>query len=327
MMFAALILPLAAFFFAETETVRISGSSTAAPILSEAADDAGLEGGVIVQSTGTVEGIEELCRHGTASIIGASRRMNEAERSLCHQYGHRQLAEIEIGLSGIILAQSGRGRGLPLDLRDLYLAAAAYVPDDDSCVLVPNPNNRWRDLDPSMPDRPIRFFGPPASSGTRQVFIDRALAEGARQIDCLAELERQDPAAFERAIVPRHDEAWLDAGENEDAIAAALHGVHDAIGIFGLPSFERTQGLNALPLEGVVPSRGTILSGAYPLSHPLYLYADPEALAEPSVRRLVRELAPQGTAGGVKVYTTGSRADLEGEGPEIRRGRRVYSTP
>ncbi|GGY54572.1 hypothetical protein GCM10007148_25300 [Parvularcula lutaonensis] len=324
-MLSALTLPLALIFAA---TAAATGQAPQASMAVEERTrptSRTLEEAFSMAATDQV--FDTLCHYQTSPVIGTSRRLSTLQMERCAAFGRRTLAEIDVGLSAIVLAQSRRGRGLSLDLRDLFLASAAYVPEDDNCILVPNPNESWQDVNPNLPDRPIRIFGPPTGSGARQIFVDRALAEGARQIDCLAELERRDPAAFERAIMPRRDEAWLDAGQNEDAVAAALRGVRDAVGVLGFPGFERSHGLRALSLEGVVPSRGTIRSSAYPLSHPLFLYADAEALEDPSVQRLVRALSPQGVPGGVKVYTAGARSDQQADGPVIRNGRRVYTTP
>ncbi|MEM7517379.1 MAG: substrate-binding domain-containing protein, partial [Planctomycetota bacterium] len=246
-------------------------------------------------------------------VVGTSSQMSEADIERCEARGITQVTEVSLGYGGIILANGGRrgfggGRrgGFGLDLIELYLAAAAYVPENDACVLVPNPNTDWSDLDGDLPNAPIRIFGPPVRSVNRSLFIDRALAEGARQIDCLAELERRDPAAFERAVMPRHDEVWLDAGENDDAIAAALPFARNAIGVIGWDTFRRTPSLNAVPLGGIVPNQGAFLSGQYPLVRPLYLYVTPGALAEPSVSRLVTRLAAGDNAPSAKVYSTAS---------------------
>ncbi|NNU16668.1 hypothetical protein HK107_10080 [Parvularcula sp. ZS-1/3] len=285
------------------QELRISGSSTAAPLIADAMLEEALDG-VDLDPTGTLEGFRELCDERSAGVIGASRKINEMEIDLCARNGMGDLLEIPIGMDGLVVATGRRMRGFQVDLLELYLAAAAQIPLDETCVLVPNPNTSWRDVDPSNPNRPIRIFGPPASSATRGIFIDRALARGARQIDCLEELERQDPAAFERAIMPRHDRVWLDAGENDEAIAFALSRVDDAVGIFGWRAFQGQPGLHALPIAGVAPNERSILDRSYPLSRPLFVYASPEAMREPSVRRLVKRLGASEEAARVRVYGT-----------------------
>lgn len=306
---------------------RITGSSTAAPIIAEAVELAGADD-ISVVPTGTVRGFQELCREMTVAAIGASRPVTDAELAECAAHGIDRLVEIPIALDGIVLAEhAGRSR-LGVDLRELYLAAALQVPvDEERCVLVPNPNRTWSDINRALPNRPIKFYGPPASSGTRAMFIDLALVEGARQIACLEELERQDPEAFERAVIPRHDEIWLDAGENDQAVAAALLYAREAIGIIGWSSFANAEGLRAVPLGGVFPSLEAIRRGVYPLSRPLYVYVTPGALSEPSVRRLVSTLSDRNGSGEAKVYTTGNAAGSDAGLTTTVDGKRVYRTP
>lgn len=308
---------------ASAQEFRISGSSTAAPLIADAIGDQALDG-VDLDPTGTLEGFRELCDERSASLVGASRKINDMEIDLCARNGMGDLLEIPIGMDGLVVATGRRMRGFQVDFLELYLAAAAQVPLDETCVLVPNPNMTWRDVNPDNADRPIRIFGPPASSATRGFFIDRALARGARQIDCLEELERQNPAAFERAIMPRHDRVWLDAGENDDAIAFALSRVDDAVGIFGWRAFQGQTGLQALPLEGIVPTERSILDGSYPLTRPLFVYTSPEAIKEPSVRRLVTRLGTTDQEIGVRVYGTQGAGGKAKPISKVTEKKRVY---
>lgn len=310
----------------EAEGVRISGSSTAAPVIADTVSGLGFDDFDIVP-TGTVRGFEELCMEGSVPMIGASRRISPAELETCSEYGINELYEVNLGLDGIILAQGGRGGPYAVELRELFLAAATMIPGDETCVLVPNPNESWNEINKDLPNRKVRIYGPPASSGTRDVFVERALAEGARQVDCLAELERRDPAAFERAIMPRHDEVWLDAGENDEAIAIALRHVNNAIGIFGWRSYDQRLGLRALQLDGVVPNEETIASGAYPLSRPLFLYASPEALRDPDARQLITTFSAATSDGNIRRYTTGTGAITEVGETDLAPGKRVYRSP
>lgn len=304
----------------------VSPGMAGAAEVEEALGEAELLGGNF-RSAETDAAFDALCANPSTSIIGSSRPISAAELGLCSRRGTERLLEFPLGAEGLVLAAAGRRGEFGMDLQELFLAAAFLVPADDACTLVPNPYTQWSDINPTLPRRPIRLYGPPAGSRTRDIFVDRALAEGARQIDCLEELERRDPRAFERAIMPRTDHAWLDAGENDDAIAAALGYVHDAVGILDWQSFQRVEGLRALPLNGVVPDESTIGAGSYPLSRPLYLYARPEALNEPSVRRLLSVLEIDPASPQVRRYSTGE--DTISTVESLQDGRRVrrYETP
>ncbi|MEO1658292.1 MAG: substrate-binding domain-containing protein [Pseudomonadota bacterium] len=284
--------------------LRVAGSSTVAPLIAEAASN-GYLNDVIVAPTGTVRGFEELCSEAAVSLIGASRRLTPEEADVCAEHGVNELVEVMIDTDGIVLAQSSRRGAKELTLQQLYLAAGAMVPRGDECSLEANHANTWRDVDRSLPARTIRFFGPPVSSGTRDMFIRLGIAAGARTIPCLARLEEDDPELFLQATMPRHGDAWVDAGENDEATAVALTYVRDAVGIFGVRSFEGAGGLDAVYLEGVEPTRDAVASGTYPLSRPLFLYLTADALDRSSARLLVYELEKmRGEALRVKVHLT-----------------------
>lgn len=320
-----LLLILGADGIAADEPLRISGSPAIAPVLDDIVAEAGLED-VVISPRGTVRGFEELCREGSVGVIGTTRAFSAGELATCAAAGIDQLTEMTMAMDGIVLAQSDRQRPFALELRELFLASATLVPDDDRCILMPNPNESWDDVDADLPSRPIRIYGPPSTSGTRSMFVEMAIAEGARQIECLAELERRDPAAFERAIMPRRDEVWLDAGDSDAALAMALRSARDAVGIFGWQSFEDTQGLSALPLEGIAPDRRSILMGRYPLGRPLFLYVTPEALTEPRVRSLVTRLPGPAEGRPVRRYSTSSGEAITTVGEGATSRVRVYRT-
>ena len=248
--------------------------------------------------------IGDLCEADGPDLFGTSQRLTDPEVLACLNQAHNAFREVPLGLTALVLASAEGDAPLNMDLRELYLASAFLVPANDKCKLVRNPHKTWQDINPALPDRPIRIYGPRARSGAQSIFFDRALLEGARRIDCLEELERRDPEAFARAIMTREDEAWLESSDNDESLIAALHENTGAIGIFGWDSFSQTQGLAALSLSGIVPNEVTFSDGTYPLVSPLYLYASPQALQLPSVRRLLSRLEVSEAAAQVRRYTT-----------------------
>ncbi|MEM1380263.1 MAG: substrate-binding domain-containing protein [Pseudomonadota bacterium] len=292
--------------------------------------------GLRVQAGGVDPLIADLCSDASVTMVETGRRITEAELGACLSRGVGRISEIPLGIEALILAQAGNvaddmegmeGLGFGLDLRELFLASALLIPEDDACTLVPNPHTRWSDVRTGLPDRPIRIFGPGPGERARQQFIDRALIEGARQIDCLAELERRDPAAFVRATLPRGDEVWLEIDGTGANLAGVLARSRGAIGIVGWQQFNTQPGLRALALGGVVPNQTTLGLGRYPLSQARYLYTTPEGLQDPSVQRLLVEGTRPGTTRPVRHYGTGNGAPVS-EIVETSRSRvRVYRAP
>ena len=263
--------------------LRVTGSSTVTPYALVATSLAA-GGDVFVEATGTGAGLAALCGAEAAPLAGASRPIAAAELDGCAAFGIATVIEAEIGLGAISLVQSASSGPLALTLTDLYLASAARVPDA-GCRLVPNKARRWSDVREELPDRPIRLYGPPATSGTRDVLSDQGLAVGARRLPCLAALEARDADAFAEALGLRRDGAWIDGGESDGALAYALTRLPDAVGLVGRVHALAQEGLAQLSVDGVSATSETIADGTYPLARPLYLYTTADALtADPRVR-------------------------------------------
>ncbi|WP_051881581.1 substrate-binding domain-containing protein [Parvularcula oceani] len=262
--------------------LTVTGSSTVAPYALAVAAQAPA-GDVLVEQSGTAAGIAALCRAegAAADLAGASRPIREAELAACHAAGVATIVEVELGLDGIVLAQAETASDLRLSPRDLFLAIARSVPaGGESCRLVSNRTMRWQDVRPDLPDRPILIYGPPTSSGTRDMIIELAVKEGARSLPCMAQLEDREPEAFEAAVDPRTDGPWIDAGESDGAIAYTLTRTPDAIGIFGMDHAKKQEGLVTLSFGGVHPTPSTISTGRYRLTRPLFLYTTARTLTQ-----------------------------------------------
>lgn len=261
----------------------------------------------LVGGAASERALDILCGGETqGAVVSTNRAIRADELTHCAGNGLTQMEEVLLGNNGLVLAQRSRGGALSVELRELFLASAALVPEDDTCVLVPNMNRSWSDIDPRLPRRDIRIYGPNVGSAERAIFVERVMTEGARQIDCLAELERRDPAAFVRAIMPRHDEVWLDAGDDPQTLEATLHHSRHAIGVFGWSRFQQLNGLDAVRLGGVDPSERSMNSGRYPLSQPVYLYATASSMAQPQVQRLVRQLTGPTDKPRVRMFGAGA---------------------
>ena len=264
--------------------IRVVGSSTVFPFTAAVAErfvgtfpDAPAP---VVESTGTGGGMRLFCAGIGAAhpdLEDASRRMEPAEYRQCAANGAGRLMEVEIGRDGVAFVRSRRGADLPLTAALLYRALAA-APGGR-----PNAARSWRDLDPALPPTPIRVFGPPATSGTRDVLVGQVLRRGC----VLVEQGARDCTRL------RDDGAYIDAGENDNVVVAKLRADPTAIGILGYGYLrENRDTIAGLTVDGVPPTAQTIASGRYPVSRPLYLYVKVDHLAAvPRLRDLLRVYA------------------------------------
>ncbi len=275
------------------DPVRIVGSSTIFPFAALVAETYSERTGtpVVVEQTGSGGGHKLFCS-GDPSIDAttSSRRRKAEEAEQCEANGVSPVIELRLGYDGIVLAR-GVGEGtLPLDAlvldeAVLYRALARELPRSGTdCTAVANPYARWSEIDPALPDIEIEVYGPPPTSGTRDAFVETAMEEGARRLPCLAEMERRTPNLFRiRAQQIREDGAWIDTGENDNALIRTLSDSPDALGVFGFSFLDQNRDkVRAVPIGGVEPSLETIRSKAYPVVRDLYLYV--RSGAEPSTR-------------------------------------------
>jgi len=269
----------------QRQHILIVGSSTAYPIVAAAAETISRNGGLstapVVESTGSGGGIKLFCAGvglDTPDIVMASRSMKDSERASCVQHHVNDIREIKIGYDGIVIASAKDAPAFALSRRDLYLALAREVPAaTDPGRLVMNPYDNWREINPALPDMPIRVLGPPPTSGTRDILVETLLQSVCLQVPVLQAMHAKDPAEFaQHCHALREDGAYINAGENDARLVRKLLSDPGALGIFGYNFLDRNRDrLQAATIDGIAPEFDMIESAVYPLSRPLYIYVKP----------------------------------------------------
>ena len=261
--------------------ILIVGSSTAYPIIAAAAERISRQSHVttpVVEATGTGGGIKLFCNGiglNTPDIAMASRRMKDSERAACAGNHVQDIREIKIGYDGIVIANSRDAPRFRLSSDDLYRALAREVPSPSQPErLIANPYRSWREVNPDLPDLPIRILGPPPTSGTRDILAERLLQSVCLESSPLRVMFDSDQAQFrQHCHALREDGAFVNAGENDARLVRKLFGDPDALGIFGYNFLDRNRDrLQAASIDGIEPEFELIESGSYPLSRPLFLY-------------------------------------------------------
>jgi phosphate transport system substrate-binding protein len=265
----------------QRQHILIVGSSTTYPIIAAAGEyfsrrhpgDA-----PVIESTGSGGGIKLFCNGlglATPDITMTSRPMKSSERQRCLRNQVTDIREIMIGYDGIVLANSKLAPEFELTRQDLFLAIAREVPDpQDPTRLIANPYQSWQQLNPELPDLQIRVLGPPPTSGTRDILLERLLEPACRQVPALQLLFLQSPDSFlQHCHALREDGAFVNAGENDARLVRKLVNDPVALGIFGYNFLDRNRHkLQAATIDGVEPAFELIENGVYPLSRPLFLY-------------------------------------------------------
>jgi phosphate transport system substrate-binding protein len=277
--------------------IRAVGSSTVYPFAKAVAERmarANPKAGVpIIESTGTGAGMKLFCAgvgERFPDIANASRRIKASETKLCAANGVKQITEIQIGMDGLALAMGKGGALSNLSQRDIYLALAKTP------FGKPNRSKTWRDVNGKLPAVPIRVYGPPPTSGTRDALAELMLTPPCEANAGMAALKKSDEARFKAICTGiREDGAFVQAGENDNLIVQKIAATPGAVGIFGYSYLEENPGkLKGIAINGVMPTYDSIASFKYPGARPLYIYVkNAHAKAIPSIRAFVAEFTKE----------------------------------
>ena len=233
-----------------TENVVVAGSSTVFPVTERMADlfnQDGFAGTITVDSIGSGGGFERFCVNAETDISNASRPIQAEEVEACLANG-RQPAEFFIGIDALAITVSAEN-----DFVDgLTLEQLAQVFSDEATT--------WDQINPDWPAEEIRLFSPGSDSGTYDYFVEMI---------------------FEEDETPIQNAPGIQFSEDDNVLVVGVEGSPFAIGYFGYAYFQENQEvLRPVPIEGVIPSEETGITGEYPLSRPLFIYSAPSIMQE-----------------------------------------------
>lgn len=272
------------------DQIRIVGSSTVFPFATAVAEEFGRSTNYktpIVESTGSGGGLKLFCAGiGTnhPDVTNASRRIKKSEVELCAKNGISDIVEVKVGYDGIVIAADKSAAPMSLSLRDLYLALASHVPapgtDGGEGNMIENPYKTWKDVNASLPAKPIVVLGPPPTSGTRDAFNELAIEGGCKTFPAMKAMKKVNKKQYKalcRGI--REDGAYVEAGENDNLIVQKLQANTDSVGIFGYSFLDQnTDVIQAFPVAKKAgaaaqsPEFEAIADGSYPISRSLFFY-------------------------------------------------------
>jgi phosphate transport system substrate-binding protein len=245
----------------QPSAIRIGGSSTVFPIMTEALRAfraAGNTTKIDLKETGTSDGFRRFCA-GQLEIANASRPINSKELKACAS-NRISFIELPIAFDAItVVVNPANTWASQISTKEL---ARLWARQAEGRI------NRWSDVNRDWPDRPIKLCGPGKDSGTYDYFN--------KAINGSPDHSRQDFAS----------------SEDDNVIVRCVTQNANALGYFGFSYFKANQAkLKALAIFAAStpasPSIANVQSGRYrPLSRPLFLYVNDQALAsKPELQR------------------------------------------
>jgi phosphate transport system substrate-binding protein len=281
--------------------MRAVGSSTVYPFAKAVAERVARAnprlGTPIIESTGTGAGFKLFCSgvgERFPDVSNASRRMKASEAKACGANGVTQVTEIQIGIDGIAFATAKATPLSSITTRDIY-AALAKTPFGK-----PNKARTWKDVNAKLPAIPIKVYGPPPTSGTRDAFAELIMTAGCETNAGMVALKKAN-ADKHKAVCTgvREDGAFIEAGENDNLIVQKLVANANTVGVFGYSFLEENAGkLKGVSINGVAPTYQSISNFQYPGARPLYIYVkNAHARAIPGIRAFVAEFTKESAMG------------------------------
>ncbi|KQZ80879.1 phosphonate ABC transporter substrate-binding protein [Mesorhizobium sp. Root157] len=278
---AALVLAGTAGFASARDQIQIAGSSTVLPYAKIVAEQFGETftnfKTPVVESGGSGAGIKEFCKgvgENTIDIANSSRAIKKDEVQSCIDAGVKEIQEVRIGYDGIVFATDINGPDWALTPEDVYKALAAKIAVDGK--LVDNPNTKWNQVNPNLPDWDIAAYIPGEKHGTREVFEEKLLIAGCKAlggVEAGTASGLDDKAAEAACKAVRKDGKAVDIDGDYTETLARIASNKTGVGVFGLAFYENNADkLKVATVGGISPSVETIAKGEYPVSRPLYFY-------------------------------------------------------
>lgn len=224
-----------------TGKVLVAGSSTAAPLLKEIAEDfqkEGFQAQITIDAIGTDAGLQRFIRYGDTDLVLASRPITPEEIEASHET-QRDIIAFTLAMDALTIAvpkENNFVENISTDeLAKLFTTA-----------------NLWSDINPAWPSKPIYRFVLGSNSGSSDYFA-KTLLGGNKNLLLQA--------------------ARTQVTEDDRILVHAVESTPGAVGFMGYPVWKASSNkLKALGVLGTPPNETSVKAGAYPFSRPLFLY-------------------------------------------------------
>jgi phosphate transport system substrate-binding protein len=258
---------------AQSQIVKVDGSSTVYPVTEAVAEDfqKSKKGAikVTVGISGTGGGFKKFCR-GEIDIADASRPILKQEMEDCAKAGIKYV-ELPVAFDALTVVVNPQNDFI----KQLTVAELKKMWEPAAQGKV----KTWKDVNPAWPDQPLKLFGAGSDSGTFDYFTEAIVGK--------SKSSRGDYTASE-------DDNVLVQGVSRDRYA---------IGYFGFAYYAENQNkLKAVPIvardgaPAVLPSMEAVLKGSYqPLARPIFIYVNEKSLAKAEVKEFVQYYMSNGS--------------------------------
>ena len=244
---------------AEQGGIVIDGSSTVYPLTDEAVQEYAFERTdepeFSVAFSGTTGGFRKFCA-GETDISNASRPISTSEIAACRAAGV-QYVELPVAFDALTVAVHPDNTWA----QSMTVAELKQLWEPNSAI------ETWNQIRSDWPNQPINLYGAGGDSGTFDYFTEAIVGETGSS---------------------RND---YTSSEDDEELVRGLRNDPNGLAYFGYAYYEENQRLlKPVSIDNgsgaVLPSSETVVDGQYqPLSRPLFIYVNSEALENKSQLR------------------------------------------
>lgn len=238
-------------------------------------------------------------------IMLLTRNMSTEELERCRDRGITDIIRVTLGTEAIIFAAE-KSAILPLlDRKIIWRAFSKEVFQHEmvsSSRVIANPHKRWKDLNKAFPAQLIRLIAPVEKSPLFDSFKDLGLQSGCSQYSWIKDMQyHRHYRAYYKAhcFRARQDAVILHPGKKSISQADRIAADKTAIGLMSLQDWlQGDDRLQALAIEGVMPSLDSLRDGSYLLARPHYMFVKQAHLDKlPALKKLFAEMTSEAALG------------------------------
>ncbi len=238
-------------------------------------------------------------------VVVTSRGMTLKELERCRDRGVSEVIRIKIGDEAIVFAAEKSSKPIPLTPQFQWRAFSYDVFEEEmesASPIISNPHKKWSDLDKSLPNQPIKLLAPAKDSAQYNSFKELGMAAGCRKYEWIKVMKyHRHFRTHYKALCyrARKDGAVIHTTEGDASMADRIASDKASIGMLSFSEWNKGDDrLQAMSVDGVMPTLASIKNGSYPLVRSHYVYIKKDNLDRVSgLQKLIDGIASDAAIG------------------------------
>lgn len=226
-------------------------------------------------------------------VTGLGLRADTAKK--CAASGIPEIFQAQLGYLTLVLVQKADDKPIDLTTKQIYLALADQVPQNE--MFVANKAKLWSDVDEALPAEPIHIIAAPRPGATRRLLEGEAMMAGCRQFPNIQIIFDAEPRT--KICTTIRADVITEIDSNPDRVAALKDAAPGTIALTTVDEYRKNQSwLRIVAVDGFLPDRASVNAEDYTLAIPIYAYTNKNNLtASGDLRKWLEEALSEEASG------------------------------